>query len=196
MESELGEGSVFSFVLPIEMPAENGNGAVTTPVEAEVTAVEAVETDLPIALPTSAHIKGEPGQVVLVVEDDLDLAEVLAATLRRHGINTFIARTGREAIALSQRVNPDLLVLDIGLPETDGFGVVDWLKRHESLKSLPMVVYTALDLDEAAQKRLRLGDSTEFLTKGRTTPEGFETRVTRVLGLAPEDLEGVLSNGS
>lgn len=202
VESKLGEGSVFSFVLPVDgydpaaTPAEAGV-AVAGPAESDLAVAEpASAADLAVAEPASADAVDEPGQVVLVVEDDLDLAEVLAATLRRSDINTFIATTGQEAIALSQRVNPDLLVLDIGLPDTDGFGVVAWLRRHESLKSMPMVVYTALDLDDAARERLRLGEATEFLTKGRTTPEGFEARVTRVLGLKPEDPKEALSNGS
>lgn len=193
VESKLGEGSVFSFVLPVEQPSEVGPRLLEDK-ETDVATAEPAEIDLDVAEPGSAEAREEHGQVVLVVEDDLDLAEVLAATLRRDDIVTFIATSGQEAIAMSQRVDPDLLVLDIGLPGTDGFGVVAWLRGHESLKSLPMVVYTALDLDDAARERLRLGETTEFLTKGRITPEGFEERVTRVLGLTPEDPKGAHAN--
>ena len=73
-------------------------------------------------------------------------------------------------------------MLDVGLPEADGFQVVDWLRRHERLSALPMVVYTARELDEAGRERLRLGASTEFLTKGRITPQDFEQRVMGLLG--------------
>jgi PAS domain S-box-containing protein len=199
VESQLGEGSTFSFVLPVQVPSEIGprpldEEEVGVPVDGDHTRATPTETDVAAADPTPA-ITDEPGQVVLVVEDDLDLAEVLAATLRRDDIETFIATTGQEAISMSQRVQPDLLVLDIGLPETDGFGVVAWLRRHDSFKSLPMVVYTALDLDDAARERLRLGGNTQFLTKGRISPEGFEARVTRVLGLTREHRERALSNG-
>jgi PAS domain S-box-containing protein len=199
VESELEEGSTFSFVLPVEKPIEVG----PRPLDDEAPEVR-VDGDEPRAVPAEADVAvsptpaapvGHPGQVVLVVEDDLDLAEVLAATLRRDDINTFIATTGQEAIEMSQRVGPDLLVLDIGLPDTDGFGVVAWLRRHDSLKSLPMVVYTAHDLDDAARERLRLDDTTEFLTKGRITPERFKARVTRVLGLTQEHRKGALNNG-
>ncbi|MDQ3677931.1 MAG: PAS domain S-box protein [Actinomycetota bacterium] len=118
---------------------------------------------------------------VLIVEDDPDLAAILTAIFERHEIETFHAADGGEAIELSQQVLPDLLVLDIGLPETDGFQVVDWLRHHERLSALPMVVYTAHELDEADRERLRLGASTEFLTKGRITPQDFEQRVVRLL---------------
>ena len=131
-----------------------------------------------------------------MVEDDADLAVVIAAALRRHGITTFIAASGPEAISLSQRVRPDLLVLGVGLPEVDGFEVVAWLRRHEGSSSLPIVVYTAMDLDHRSRERLRLGESIEFLTKGRVTPEDFEMHLTRLLGLVPEDRVGVTTDAS
>ncbi|WP_315784079.1 response regulator [Fischerella sp. JS2] len=117
---------------------------------------------------------------VLIVEDDFDLAQVFIAMFDRHGIATFYAQTGREAIQVSQRVIPDLLVLDLGLPECDGFTVVDWLRQHNRLCQVPLVVYTARDLDENDRQRLRLGQ-TLFFTKGRITPQEFEQRIINLL---------------
>jgi signal transduction histidine kinase/DNA-binding response OmpR family regulator len=117
---------------------------------------------------------------VLIVEDDRDLAQVLIAMFNSHNITTFYAQTGREAIQVSQNIIPDLLVLDLGLPECDGFTVVDWLRQHNHLCQVPLVVYTARDLDEGDRKRLRLGQ-TLFLTKGRITPQEFEQRVINLL---------------
>lgn len=117
---------------------------------------------------------------VLIVEDDLDLARVLIAMFERHGIETFHAQTGREAIQLSQRIIPDLLVLDLVLPECNGFAVVDWLRQHNRLCQVPLVVYTAQDLNNSERERLKLGQ-TLFLTKGRITPKEFEQRVIYLL---------------
>jgi CheY-like chemotaxis protein len=139
------------------------------------------EAALFAALERAVSPRGEPFKV-LIVEDDRDLAATLTATFERHGVATFWAADGREAIELSQQVLPDLVVLDVGLPEADGFQVVDWLRRHERLSTLPMVVYTARELDEADRERLRLDASTEFLTKGRITPQDFEQRVMGLLG--------------
>jgi CheY-like chemotaxis protein/anti-sigma regulatory factor (Ser/Thr protein kinase) len=138
------------------------------------------------ALERAIGSRTEPFKV-LVVEDDPDLAAILTATFERRGIETFHAADGREAIELSQQVLPDLLVLDLGLPETDGFQVVDWLRRHERLNALPMVVYTARELDSADRERLRLGAGTEFLTKGRVSPQDFEARVLSLLGRLTHD---------
>jgi CheY-like chemotaxis protein len=118
--------------------------------------------------------------LVLVVEDDLDLAKVLIAILRRHGIEAVHARTGREAIEECERWRPDLLVLDLVLPDGDGFVVADWLKQHDKLWQTPVAVYSAKDLDAGERERLQLGH-TEFFTKGRITPEEFEQRVMSLL---------------
>jgi PAS domain S-box-containing protein len=117
---------------------------------------------------------------VLVVENDTDLAEVLIHLLEQHDIETFHAKTGREAIRLSQEVNPDLLVLNLILPEVDGFAVVDWLQQHNRLCSTPLVVYSTKDLDESERQRLKLGH-TEFLSKGQVTTQEFEQRVMELL---------------
>ncbi|MBW4564095.1 MAG: response regulator [Mojavia pulchra JT2-VF2] len=132
---------------------------------------------------------------ILIVEDDNDLAEVLITLFERHEIETFLAKTGREAIRLSQEVNPDLLILDLILPESDGFAVVDWLQQHNQLCSTPVVVYSAKDLDESECDRLKLGH-TEFLTKGRVTTQEFEQRVMellqRITKIQAESLESEL----
>jgi PAS domain S-box-containing protein len=117
---------------------------------------------------------------VLVVEDDVDLAQVLITHLEQQGIKTLHAATGREAIRLSQQFNPDLLILDLILPDRDGFAVVEWLQQHSSLQSIPLVVYSAKDLDDSERDRLKLGQ-TEFLTKGRVSVQEFEQRVMELL---------------
>jgi hypothetical protein len=117
---------------------------------------------------------------VLVVEDDLDLARVIQEVFERHGNKVFHAQTGREAIQSAQRVLPNLVVLDLILPEGDGFEVVAGLRHSKSLRSVPLVVYTAKDIDEAERERLKLGE-TLFLTKGRISPEEFEKLVIGLL---------------
>ncbi len=127
---------------------------------------------------------------VLIVEDDPDLAKLLIMICTRNQLEAFHAQTGQEAIRLSQEIMPDLLVLDLGIPEGDGFAVVDWLRHHNHLSRLPLVVYTARDLEPADRDRLTLADNqTLFLTKGRITTQQFEqrliallNRITRLLG--------------
>jgi CheY-like chemotaxis protein len=113
---------------------------------------------------------------VLVVEDDLDLARVLITMFQRHGIKTVYAGTGQEAIAACEQRMPDLLVLDLILPDGDGFMVADWLRQQDQLRQVPLVVYSAKELEGSERERLQLGH-TEFFTKGRITPEEFEQQI-------------------
>ncbi|MCU0568340.1 MAG: response regulator [Oculatellaceae cyanobacterium Prado106] len=117
---------------------------------------------------------------ILLVEDDPDLAQVLISLFQSHNVETFHAKTGREAIHLSQQIKPDLLILDLVIPEGNGFAVVEWLQQHDQLHNIPLVVYSAQDLDAMERDRLKLGH-TEFLPKGQVTPEEFEQRVLKLL---------------
>lgn len=117
---------------------------------------------------------------LVLVEDDDDLASVINASFERLGIETLRARNGLEAIAMAQNVTPDLLVLDLGLPELDGYGVVDWLKDHHAWRSVPVVVYSGAETSPSQRKRLQLG-YTEFMTKGRVTPDQFERRIVSLI---------------
>ena len=115
----------------------------------------------------------------LVVEDDADLARVLLTMCERQEIDTLYAPTGQVAIDLGRRHDFDLLLLDLMLPECDGFAVVEQLRDEERLRHVPVVVYTARDLDAHERQRLRLGH-TEFLTKGRISPARLEERLAAV----------------
>lgn len=117
---------------------------------------------------------------VLVIEDDDDLGDLLRGFFSGHGIHARVARTGMQALAMSQEVAPDLLVLDLGLSDIDGYAVVTALRHDDRLRSLPMVVYTGRNLDETDRRRLRLGE-TRFVTKAGGSPADFERQVVELL---------------
>lgn len=125
---------------------------------------------------------------ILIVEDDLNLAQVLMAVFKRWGVETYHVQTGTEAIQLSQQIRPDLVILDLVLPESNGFAVVDWLRQHNRLCHVPLVIYTSADLDSTIRERLQL-EQTLFLTKGRITPEEFEQKVINLLIRVARDKE-------
>jgi CheY-like chemotaxis protein len=126
--------------------------------------------------------------LIMVVEDDLDLAGIMITSFESHGIQTVHAPNGRAAIDLVVDRRPDLIVLDLILPEMDGFAVVDWLKKSNALAHIPLIVYSAMELDDEEQARLRLGP-TEFLIKSRVSLEEFEGEVVRLLNLVTTEME-------
>jgi PAS domain S-box-containing protein len=126
---------------------------------------------------------------LMLVEDDFDLARVIVASFDRHGIDTCHASTGREAIEMMRAVAPDILILDLTLPEVDGFGVVQWMAGQKHLRNTPLIVYSAGDPTPAEREALRLGP-TQFLTKSRVPPEEFEMRVVQLLDVLTLTKEG------
>ncbi len=117
---------------------------------------------------------------VLVVEDNESVALTLTRLLERHGAEVVHARSGLRAVQLSQRTNVDMVVLDVGLPEFDGFTVVDQLRASERTCDLPIMIYTGRDLDDAQRERLTLG-RTVFLRKGDASTEDLEMRLVGLL---------------
>jgi PAS domain S-box-containing protein len=129
------------------------------------------------------------GHTVLIVEDDGDLAGILAEVFERHGFVAHRAGTGHEAVEVAGRLAPDLLVLDLMLPEGDGFDVIDRLREDDRLRDVPIVVYTAKDLDTAEERRLQSGEAILF-NKGHIAPDEFARRMMSLLaGLVVDSKE-------
>ena len=105
----------------------------------------------------------------------------MTTCLESHGIRTFHAVTGSDAIELCRRHEPSMIVLDVALPDMDGFAVVRSLRESTRLGQTPLLVYSAQDVGSADQSRLRLGP-TEFMTKSRCGLVEFEKQVMRLLG--------------
>jgi CheY-like chemotaxis protein len=137
------------------------------------------EGDLLDAVRKALGGTGQP-RTLLIVEDDADLARVIGASFERYGMNVLTASTGKEAIQIAQTIVPDLVILDLLLPDVDGFGVIDWVKDHGLWRTVPLVVYSAQETTPSQQQRLRLGP-TQFLTKSRIGPAEFERRVLHLL---------------
>ncbi|HEV8432810.1 MAG TPA: ATP-binding protein [Thermoanaerobaculia bacterium] len=165
-ESEEGKGTTFCFTIPLyEIPADSPD---ERPVDAAY--------DRP---------------AVLIVEDDNDLARVIGASLQANGLRTRHVTSGRCALAACKDEVPDVVILDLILPEMDGFEVVQWMRTQARLAHVPLVVYTAHEVSPSDQERLRLGP-TEFMTKSRVSPEEFQHRVVELLAamIAAEEVQG------
>jgi signal transduction histidine kinase/CheY-like chemotaxis protein len=120
--------------------------------------------------------QGEGPAYVLLVEDDEDLASVLIASFQDAAVHVDHASTRQMAIRQCITRPPDLLILDLTLPDGDGFSLVEWLRQQPTLRSLPLVVYSGREISESEMAKLRLGP-TEFLTKAKVQPQEVEALV-------------------
>jgi signal transduction histidine kinase/DNA-binding response OmpR family regulator len=113
--------------------------------------------------------RSEPGAAVLLVEDDVATREVTARTLRGQGWEVREAGDGREALARLREAKPAVILLDLMMPNMDGFEFVEELRREPAWRAIPVVVVTAADLSDADRARLA-GSVQQVLQKGTTTP--------------------------
>lgn len=99
---------------------------------------------------------------VLVVDDDLDTVETMRDILRDEGHSVVCASNGRDALERAAEVRPDLVILDLEMPEMDGWSFLDALRADPELASTPVVVLSGTTADlrnvgaEAVRKPLRL----------------------------------------
>jgi DNA-binding response OmpR family regulator len=82
-------------------------------------------------------------KTVLIVDDDPSIVQPLKAILERHGCQTCIAMDGKEAIEKLNEKKPDLIILDLLLPEMPGEMVCKTVKRNEKFKDIPVIMVTA-----------------------------------------------------
>lgn len=113
---------------------------------------------------------------ILLVEDDEDLAGVIASGFAGAGVLIDHAATRKQAIDRCLTGPPDLIILDLKLPDGDGFSFVDWLRRQPALRTLPLVVYSGHEVSEPEMVQLQLGP-TRFLSKARAKPSEVEQLV-------------------
>lgn len=81
--------------------------------------------------------------LVLVVDDEIDNAVVISMNLQQEGYRVVTASDGEQAVQVTARVNPDIILMDIGMPELDGLGAARKIREGEALRSIPIIAVTA-----------------------------------------------------
>lgn len=101
---------------------------------------------------------------ILVVDDDPELVELVSFNLKRAGYAIGTASNGVDAIKKARSLEPDLILLDVMMPELDGFAVCEILRRDSAMASIPILMLTALTGELSRLAGLGSG-ATDFLTK-------------------------------
>jgi DNA-binding response OmpR family regulator len=89
--------------------------------------------------------QSQPAAKIIIADDDPWVTRLLSATLLRFGVECVVASNGRQALELTKSILPDVLVLDVRMPELDGFEVLFSLKRDEGTKHVKVIMLTADD---------------------------------------------------
>ncbi|NQW17410.1 MAG: response regulator [Chloroflexi bacterium] len=115
----------------------------------------------------------------MVVDDEFDVRLALAMTLEDSGYEIFEAVNGREALSSVRVVNPDLILLDINMPEMDGFQVLEQLKTYRETADIPVVMISARSAPRDRGDALFMG-AVDYITKPWSEGE-LELRVSWAL---------------
>src|SRR5438045_7480094 len=123
---------------------------------------------------------GGMSQTVLIEEDNRLNMKLFHDLLEAHGYRTIGTRNGIEALDLARKHQPDLILMDIQLPEVSGLEVTKWLKEDPELNSIPVVAVTAFAM-KGDEERIREGGCEAYLSKPISVAKFIET-IRRFLG--------------
>ena len=121
-------------------------------------------------------------KTVLIVEDNELNMKLFHDLLEAHGYDTIGTRNGIEALDLARKHRPDLVLMDIQLPEVSGLEVTKWLKDDEELRDIPVIAVTAFAM-KGDEERIRQGGCEAYISKPISIVAFLET-VRRYLGEA------------
>jgi two-component system cell cycle response regulator DivK len=103
-------------------------------------------------------------KTVLIVEDNELNMKLFNDLLEAHGYNVIQTRDGLEALKLAREHHPDLILMDIQLPEVSGLEVTKWLKEDDRLKAIPVIAVTAFAM-KGDEERIRDGGCEAYIAK-------------------------------
>ena len=124
--------------------------------------------------------KALTGTSILLVDDDADLVELLDYVLVEEGANVRTATTAREALKVVRTSTPDVMLLDIAMPEIDGYELLTVIRRDPALSKVPALAVTGYT-GEREKDRSRAAGFAKHLTK----PFDIATLVNLIATLAP-----------
>lgn len=113
-------------------------------------------------------------KTVLIVEDNELNMKLFHDLLEAQGYNALQTKDGREALKLAREHRPDLVLMDIQLPEVSGLEVTKWIKEDDELKSIPVIAVTAFAM-KGDEEKIRQGGCEAYIAKPISVTQFLET---------------------
>lgn len=122
----------------------------------------------------TCDLETEMAKTVLIVEDNELNMKLFNDLLELRGCRIIQTRNGVEAVELARKHRPDVILMDIQLPEVSGLQVTQWLKDDEELRSIPVIAVTAFAM-KGDEEKIRQGGCEAYLSKPISVVKFFET---------------------
>jgi signal transduction histidine kinase/CheY-like chemotaxis protein len=165
--------------IPVVMISVTGDQTLGIALGASDYLVKPVERDS-LARTLEKHLQHAPDRPILVVEDDATTRSMLRRLLERQGWDVIETANGREGLARLEETRPALVLLDLMMPEVDGFAFLEALRARGDDIEVPVVVLTAKELTRAEQQRLT-GHVQKVIEKGSYSHDQLEQEVRRAI---------------
>lgn len=120
------------------------------------------------------------GKMILWVEDDNFLGTVITKRFIKEDANIVYMNTGTKALEVLSENVPDLILLDVLLPDKDGFEVLETVKSDERLKDIPVIMFSNLSQEENIEKSKKMG-ALEFYVKSNVSPDQIAEKAKEIL---------------
>lgn len=140
---------------------------------------------MPKRSPNKAEEKKAPAQEVLIIDDDQFMAGLFVYHLKKAGLKVILAPDGRIGLKIARDEKPDAILLDVIMPEMNGFEVLHKLKHDEETKDIPVIMLTSLHQKEDVERSISEG-AAGYLTKTSTVPEQTADAVRKAIREAKE----------
>ncbi|MCC5646130.1 response regulator [Nostoc sp. CHAB 5824] len=208
--SQPGQGSTFTLYLP-RRQEKNGKNTLSPlplqpttsirtastikevpmvenkPTTVDVSPTAKVLTTFPNDIPDDREIIQPGDRILLIIEDDDKFARILLDMAREQGFKTIVALQSKQGLALAQQFKPNAIMLDIHMPEMDGWTVLDRLKHKPDTRHIPVHI---LSVDERQQRGLQLGAIT-YLQKP-VSPKALTQVLTEIKGFIERQVKNLL----
>ena len=120
-------------------------------------------------------------KTILIIEDDNFLQGLEATKLKKEGYNVLTASNSVEAFKVTEGTKPDLILLDLLLPDVDGFMILEKIRQNKAMESLPVIVFSNLSEEKDVARATKLGAS-EFMVKSNFTLDEITKKVKEMIG--------------
>lgn len=120
---------------------------------------------------------------IAIIEDDATINQMYRMKFEADGFEVQVATNGRDGITVAEKFRPDMILLDLGMPEMSGDEALAEIRSHSWGKTVPVIILTNLGEEEAPKKLKELGIHS-YIVKAELTPKEVVTRVKEALGLA------------
>ncbi|HUN65854.1 MAG TPA: response regulator [Bacteroidota bacterium] len=124
-------------------------------------------------------VKNKDHPKVLIIDDDKTAAELIQVILESEGYEVIKSMHGKEGVHLAASEKPDLIILDLIMPDISGFNVAYQLKQQQSTRNVPIIILTSMEIDEETREQMQ-GFISTIMSKSRFTKKDLLREITTI----------------